>query len=417
MAAWPGEVIEERAGDIAEAADALLRHQGAWRHRRVETITVLTHEQLRRHVSIDFTVPEEHREALRLSAADEFVVPLALLAKRPLVHFDMRNEEGHSIPLLTADQHRLIARELLYRLLDADLADQECDDEAVTHAAGELIEAVLADDPQDLAARIAALEEAFELEPLDDFRRMAQVLSGSFVLWAVVRGLDRRRVFKFALDEPFAQRAGFDYVYGAPGCTEALSYHLEVAVPAELKARTTRLWDTATGTVLAAGERDTDRPALYYAADPAHLPRRPQVIVTYGAERWRFLGPAAIVATVIALLVAPPFLFADLQELAGSAGPAIGLVLSTSAVFSALVLRTDEHALLRLMLVRARLLLVACTLCALFAAAALGFQAKPWILETTWALAALVSVASAGILIFVAARAPSVRSGPAPEPP
>ena len=62
-------------------------------------------------------------------------------------------------------------------------------------------------------------------------------------------------------------------------------------------------------------------------------------------------------------------------------------MLSTSAVFSALVLRTDEHPLLRVMLVRSRLLLVACTLAALFAAAALGFRARPWVLETTWGLA------------------------------
>jgi hypothetical protein len=416
VAAWPGEEIEERAADIAEAADALLRHQGAWRHRRVETITMLSHEQLRRHVSIDFTVPEEHRESLRISVADEHAVPLALLAKRPLVHFDLRNEEGHATPHLTAEQHRLIARELLYRLLDADLADEDADAEAVMPAAGELIEAVLDDRPQRLEAAIDAFEQAHGLGPMADFRRMAEVLSGSFILWAVVRGLDRRRVFKLALDEPFAQRAGFDAVYGAPGCTEALSYHVEVVVPAELKARTTRLWDFASGTVLAAGERDTDRPALYFAADPAELPEQPEVVVTFGAERWRFLAPAAIVATVIALLVAPPFVFADLPALAGSAGPAIGLVLSTSAVFSALVLRTDEHPLLRLMLVSARLLLVACTLAALFAAAALGFRARPWLLELTWGVAALVSVVSAGILIVEAARAPSARSGPASEP-
>jgi hypothetical protein len=92
-------------------------------------------------------------------------------------------------------------------------------------------------------------------------------------------------------------------------------------------------------------------------------------------------------------------------------------VLSTSAVFSALVLRTDEHPLLRLMLVRYRLCLVACTLAALFAAAALGFQARTWIIDATWALAAAVSAVSAGILIVAAVRAPSVRTRPAPEPP
>src|SRR5918998_6339268 len=124
MAAWPGEEIEQRAGDIAVAAGVLLQYQAAWRHRRVETLTMVSHEQVRRHVSLDFTVPVEHREGLRLSEADEFAVPLAFLAKRPLVHFDLRNEEGHSIPLLTAEQSTMIARELLYQSLDADLNEQ-----------------------------------------------------------------------------------------------------------------------------------------------------------------------------------------------------------------------------------------------------------------------------------------------------
>ncbi len=292
---WPGEVIEERAADIAEAADVLLRYQGAWRHRRVETITVLTHEQVRRHVSIDFTVPEAQREGLRLSA-EEFVVPLALLSKRPLVHFDLRNEEQHAISLLTAEQHRTIARELLYRQLDDD--DVE--------GADELIEAVLADEPQDVEHLIGALEQAHGIE-LVDFRATAVVLSQYFIAWAIVRGLDRRRVFKFASDEP-VRRSQFVYLIRASGCTEAESYHVEVVVPADLKARSTVLVDGATGRPLATGERDTDRPAVYYRAE-APLPTAPELFIDFVAERWRFLAPAAFVATIIALLVAPPFLF------------------------------------------------------------------------------------------------------------
>ena len=388
---WPGEVIEERAADIAEAADVLLRYQGAWRHRRVETITVLTHEQVRRHVSIDFTVPEAQREGLRLSA-EEFIVPLALLSKRPLVHFDLRNEEQHAISLLTAEQHRTIARELLYRQLDDELAD-----------ADELIEAVLADEPRDVEHLIGALEEAHGIE-LADFRAIATVLSQNFIAWAIVRGLDRRRVFKFAADEPVG-RADFVFFIGAQGCTEAESYHVEVAVPADLKARRTLLVDGVTRARLAAGEPDADRPALYYRAQPP-LPEAPQIVIEFAAERWRFLVPAAFVASIIALLIAPPFLFADLEALKQTAGAAVGLVLSTSAVFSVLVLRTDEHPLLRLMLVRGRLLLATGTVAALFAAAAVGFRTATWIIEGTWGLAALVAVLTAGILIIEAIRAP-----------
>jgi hypothetical protein len=416
VAAWPGEEIEERASDIAVAADVLLR-QVAWRHRRVETLTVISHEQVRRQVSTDFTVPADYRELLRLSDAGEAAVPLAVLFKRPLVHFDLRDEEQRSVPLLTADQGRMIGRELLYQRLDADLAAQDADDEAVTLAAGPLVEAILADDPRRLEGRIATLEADQGLEPLAEFRATAEFLSRGFVVWAVVSGLERRRVLKFAWDEPFVQRPDFAAFYEAAGCTEAASYHVEVVVPQDLRARTTTLVDNATGELLTAGARDADRPALYFTADPARAPEQPGLLVSYGAERWRFLAPAAVVATVIALLVFPPWVFADLEDLAGRAGPAIGLVLSTSAVFSALVLRTDEHPLLRLILVRYRLCLVASTLAALFAAASLGFQASAWVIDATWALAALVSVAAAGILIAAAVRAPSVRSRPAPEQP
>ena len=132
------------------------------------------------------------------------------------------------------------------------------------------------------------------------------------------------------------------------------------------------------------------------------------MLVDFGAERGRFLAPAAIVASVITALVGPPWLFADLEALAASSGPAIGLVLSTSAIFSALVLRTDEHPLLRRLLVRYRMALVATTLAALFAAAALGFRADAWIIQLTWGVAAVVSAVTAGILIWTAARAPSL---------
>ena len=80
MQPWPGEVLEERSGEIAVGFAALLTRQAAWRHRRVESITVLSHERVRRHVSVDFTVPVAHRDEIELSSG-EWVVPLAYLAR------------------------------------------------------------------------------------------------------------------------------------------------------------------------------------------------------------------------------------------------------------------------------------------------------------------------------------------------
>jgi hypothetical protein len=116
---WPGEVLEERAGEIAVGFAALLTRQAAWRHRRVETISVLSHERVRRHVSVDFTVPAAHREEIRLGEC-EWVVPLAYLAKRLLVNFDLGVEDEAAIPLLRSDEAQLISRELLYLMLEMD---------------------------------------------------------------------------------------------------------------------------------------------------------------------------------------------------------------------------------------------------------------------------------------------------------
>jgi hypothetical protein len=418
VAAWPGEELEERAADIADAAGVLLRDLAGWRHRRVETLTVLSHEQVRRSVSVDFTVPAEYRDDLLLSDAGECVVPLALLAKRPLVHFDLRNEEGHSVPLLTAQQNAMIDRELLDLALLGDLEAHDVDEateNAVYVAAGPVIETIVRESAG--AAAVERLERDHGLPPLHDLRAMADALARGFFLWAVIRGIDRRRVLKFAYDEPFSQHAAFEHYYDAPGCAEAASYHVEVVVPADLRARTASLVDSATGEALDPGERNTDRPALYYSADPAAVPAEPAVIVAFGPERGRFLVPALLVAAVITLLLALSRALADLEALAGSAGPAIGLVLSTSAVFSALVLRTDEHPLLRLMLVRYRLCLVASTLAALVAGALLGFRAEGPILEAGWGVAAAASAVASGILMLAVVRAPSYRRRPAPRQP
>ena len=83
----------------------------------------------------------------------------------------------------------------------------------------------------------------------------------------------------------------------------------------------------------------------------------PGLSVSYGTERGRFLVPAALVAWVIALGLTLPWLFADLPSLSGSPSPAITILLSSSAIFSGLVLRSGEHPLVRLMLAPYRLCL------------------------------------------------------------
>lgn len=404
IAPWPAEALEERAGDVAVACAALLTRQADWRHRRVETLTVRSHELVRRAVSVDLTVPRERREELRLSER-EWIVPLGLLAKRPLVRFDLRDEADTALPLLRSAEIRTISREMLYLLFDLDLGDRDAEEAA---GVDEVVELVLRPDaPAGAEVDRVLVELEATAGPLPTFSAWAARLAQGFLLCVCVDDVGRRRVLKFAYDEPIAAARRLQHFYDAPGCTEAASYHVEVAVPDELRARRTRLIDDATGQVLAEGPRDADRPALHYAPpQPAPALGRPGVSVAYGAERGRFLLPAALLAWVIAAQLGLPWLFADLGALAAGAGPAITILLSTSAVLSGLVLRSGEHPLVRLALGRFRLALVLATLCALCAAATLGFQASAAALRWIWGLSALAAATVGGILTVAAARAP-----------
>jgi hypothetical protein len=396
---WPGEVLEERSGEIAVGFAALLTRQAAWRHRRVETITVLSHEQVRRAVSVDFTVPAEHRGDVRLSDG-EFVVPLALLAKRQLVHFDLRGEDDNSLPLLRSDEAQAIARELLYLVLDLDDPKLE---------AGDLIERVLAAGPEDAEAVLREIAAVEDRAP--GFAALAEQLTRGFLLCVVLTDVERRRVIKFAYDEPLARPDEEVHFYDAPGCTEAASYHVEIAVPDEMRARTTQLVDDRTGAVLAVGPRDADRPAVRFSAEPG-VRMDPGVSVHYGLERGRFLVPAALVAWVIALELTLPLFLADLGALAASGGPAIAVLLSSTAVFSALVLRSGEHPLVRLVLAPYRLCLAAATIAAVVAGAVLAFRTASGALNLVWGVGAVVAVLAAGILTSEAAHAPAAAEEP-----
>jgi hypothetical protein len=395
---WPAEVLEERAGEIAIGFAALLTRQAAWRHRRVETITVLSHEQARRSVSVDFTVPLEHREDVRLADA-QWIVPLALLEKRPLVHFDLFGEDLTVIPLLRSDEARSVARELLYVMLDLDFEGEDPDFDA-----DGLIERVLAAGPDD----DEVAEDAAALAPrAPEFSALAERLSRGFLLCAVLEDVSRRRVIKFAYNEPIARPGRWSHFYVTPGCTEAASYHVEIDVPDGMRARSTQMIDNRTGELLVEGPLDSDRPAVHYVAGTDEV--EPGLSVHSATERTVFLGPAALVAWVIALELALPRLFADLGALAASGGPAIAILLSASTAFSALVLRAGEHPLVRVILALYRLLLASATVATLAAGAALAFKAGA--IDAIWGLCAIVAILVASILTIEAARAPAAARG------
>lgn len=403
MQPWPGEVLEERAGEIAVGFAALLTRQAAWRHRRVESIEVLSHEQVRRRVSVDFTVPAGYRDALALGDG-QWVVPLAVLDKRKLVHFDLIGEDGYALPLMRSDEVQLIVRELLYMVLDIDLDGGELDVDA-----GDLIERVLAAGPDDGPAVKARVAEVTAAAP--EFAALATTLTSGFLLCAVLTEVDRRRVVKFAYDEPLGRPDRWSHFYGTQGCSEAASYHVELAVPDGMRARSADIVDNRTGDVLLDGPRNSDRPGLHYVVG-AGTRAEPGLRVRYAVERGGFLVPAMLVAWVIAAELGFAVLFADLYGIAQTGGPAAAVLLSISAVFSSLVLRAGEHPLVQLVLAPYRMLLGAATIMAVLGGATLAFRGSEALLGWAWTVGAVVSVVAAVILSVEVVRAPATAKRP-----
>ena len=100
---------------------------------------------------------------------------------------------------------------------------------------------------------------------------------------------------------------------------------------------------------------------------------------------------------MIALELALPWLFADLRALATSGGPAIAVLLSSSAVFSGLVLRCGEHPLVRLVLAPYRLCLAAATRRRRGRGRRRSRSAPPAARSAwTWGIGAVVAVARGG---------------------
>ncbi len=96
-------------------------------------------------------------------------------------------------------------------MLDLDLEGEDPDFDA-----DGLIERVLAAGPDD---EVIAREAAAHAKELPEFAALAESLVHGFLLCAVLDDVSRRRVIKFAYDEPIARPGRWSHFYVTPGCT------------------------------------------------------------------------------------------------------------------------------------------------------------------------------------------------------
>jgi hypothetical protein len=395
---WFEEILAARAQPLVEALLVLLANGQRWRHRRVETLTPVSAVFVRRRISIDFTVPEHLHEGLRLSGsqhggADQWLVPLGWLARRQLVNFDLRSAADEPLPLLLGQQTAQLTTDLL--ILAAVQAGLDMRDHDAAARATEIIE--LAADEQPVGD-VAALERrARELGLDEQFASLVAASARGFLLLAVLPQISGRQVVKLSSDEHHRE-ARFTLSPELPGLNEAASIHVELDLPDVLRVTSFELWDAGRDDAsprrrLATGERreleSRERPRPLLA--PVAGAQRPYVRAALVVSPSEFLLPAFTLAALAVVIIALGLATHIADHAAGAQGStAATILLAAFAALSGLVLRVEEHPLVRAILAGPRLALGATALGVIVAAVPISLQlSRAWVLAGWWSALAL----------------------------
>jgi hypothetical protein len=220
-----------------------------WVYRRVEQISFVDTRTARRRISVDFRLPKSYADISTVRGASRYV-PLTLQRKeRPLVDFDLFDEDSRSLPLIGRAETQRVAQAVLVgtaasilkkhnRSLGTELSEDlqhvvECE-------AGE--------------AKLAIRNALQPRNGLDDRRflagdnfmpRLVSDLAKSFLLITPVSDPRKRRVIKFSFLEEselphlkMKMRLGwraipFKFLTGGVG--KAQSFHCEISAPPNLE--------------------------------------------------------------------------------------------------------------------------------------------------------------------------------------
>src|SRR3954470_3888236 len=105
---------------------ALIRDWPAWTHRRVEHVTLLEEDLVRRRISVALSVPGRAPQGWGGRGAERSRrLPLGLLRKGRLAQFDLCREGGESVPMVTSTQNGPLSVEALVAAASLVLDDDE----------------------------------------------------------------------------------------------------------------------------------------------------------------------------------------------------------------------------------------------------------------------------------------------------
>jgi len=402
------------------AATELIAQPASWIHRRVETVQLLTHEETRRQVSVDFTlsIDVEHD----LSTADGVVIPISILTKEARRNFDLRNEAGAAVPVLgKAANGHLAHIAVLSAALDA-LPEDTSDDafELIAGDLGQIVNSSPGEGEEALAVLAGGAQAGNPLRAAvwkDDLcREMLRVLSTNYVLFAVLPpGGARRRILKYSYSDdlerinvPWRERLRPSWIWlrarspdrgrffvRCPGADRAASFHAEIAIPEELRIETAVLYDFDADVQLSEANENVNRASLY-ASEPIDPHGDVNAYLEIVAER---RGKPSLAASTAVAVCALLWLGVASGLDSENPGPAVSLLLAAAAVFSGLSAVNAEHSLVTQLFSKSKRWLALVAVAALAASASLAMEIPCSHPVGIWRIAAIsVSFAAARLL-------------------
>jgi hypothetical protein len=410
------------------AASDLIANPASWINRRVETIELLSHEETRRRVSIDFTLPEAKTE--KLTTEHGVVVPISVLTKEPRRNFDLRDESGSAVPVLGKESNAALAHAaVMSAALDA--LPKELAPEAFELIWSDLQQVVLSapkEAGEALGVFVGSAEggDALRSKVWESAacRSLLNVLQNNYVLFAALPpGGPSRRVLKHSYGEDFdtevsgtlrerltqgepwqrvwrPDRSSFRIL--CPGAWRAASFHVEVVIPEDLRIESAFLYDFEQEEVLCKPDWNRNRASLYADRSLDADIFADAFVVVAPERRGRTMQAAAAGLVVAALLWLGVYSGLDAE----SPDAAVSLLLAGAALYSGVTAGRGEHVLVTKLFSASRRWLAVVSLAALAASASLAMQVPNTHPTGVWRIAAIACTIAFVRLLWSAIRAP-----------
>lgn len=343
----------------------------SWIHRRVEQVDFLDDRSVRRRVSVDLELPANAPER-DLGGKPVDLLPLAFLRKEPLVGFDLRDEAGNVVPLLTRQQNAFFSWSILAAVGEAAARDAGFSLPLPLDVLSDLRLLTL-EAPNKARSALKVFRKPNKRESRflrralmrdEVFASLAEALTESFLLLVLVdHHASARRVLKYSYVEPLPRvsfrahvshdvrsllwfmriRLGLEPVplaFEVPALNEAAAYHFEVEAPRGLTIESAELVEDETDNVLVQVAAPQESRVHLYASPDTQ---------SKAATSWVWLQPnlsglvrtSAFFGVAVAVLL---FLMAFRHDMVRS-GAALTLLLTIPGFVAAFIVRPGEHLL------------------------------------------------------------------------